>query len=76
MWDSARWRQVDVAGPSARALFGMAAFNGTALIFGGSLVPGGLSTANDTWRWDRRVWAPFSVGAAPSRRSDAAIASR
>jgi hypothetical protein len=74
---SGSWSQRATIGPLPR--YGIAGFfMGNAAtgvyIFGGSTVPEGLGSMNDTWRWDGATWHVVSTGMAPSPRYAASTA--
>ena len=52
LYDGVAWTQSKVTGPSGRGEFGMAAFGGKLLLFGGQNDANFEDGLNDTWLWD------------------------
>lgn len=73
LWDGVDWVAAPF-GPSARHSAAMTGGENAGFLFGGF---GGGGSLGDTWRWDGLAWAnvtPVAPAAAPSRRSQHAIA--
>ncbi len=71
-WDGLDWRQSTPSTgpiPPARILPGVAAFNGTIVLFGGfTSGTTGQLYLSDTWVWDGSIWTQKSPTSAPSGR--------
>jgi hypothetical protein len=64
-FDGTNWTQMSAKGPSARAFAGMAALDGTVVLFGGASMigfdaPGTLADAA-TWTFDGKTWTEHDV---------------
>jgi hypothetical protein len=74
-WKDSIWRRQSPATPLPPRLAHSSSFDGRGvLVFGGRLNTDPPVYLDDTWEWDGATWTEVGGGAAPTPRSDAALA--
>ena len=76
LYDGARWQQSPGVAPPGAGYWAALAFDGARnrpLLFGGSIVPGGVPLA-ETWEWNGNAWSQLQPATSPPARQLASMA--